>query len=79
MMVCMSCGVKMELLKIGVPAMPVGKVGPYEIYSADLYGCPKCGASVLSDFGSQPYGKYDDRDEAFRKTEDAGGITFIDK
>ena len=52
--VCGSCHCEMRPEKNGVGLLDMASYGPYEIYDADLWKCPKCGMTVIGGFALGP-------------------------
>ena len=48
--VCAKCEVEMRPEKNGVGVLDMAEFGPYKIWDADLYKCPKCGYEVIVGF-----------------------------
>ena len=63
MMACVGCGSFLKIKKNGVSVeelMPDGGGGwqPYKLWSADLYGCERCGVEVVAGFGHGPVAEH---------------------
>jgi competence CoiA-like predicted nuclease len=57
---CTACSVFMRCAKTGTHVMTVSKNGPYELWHADRFECPKCNASVAVNYGDQPVARHFD-------------------
>ncbi len=58
--VCVKCHCELHPEKNGVGVLDMANHGPYELYDADLWKCPKCGLEVVGGFGDGPIsGHYD--------------------
>jgi len=49
--VCVKCQVEMKPEKNGVGVLDITAFGPYKIWVADKWKCPKCGYEVIVGFG----------------------------
>ena len=63
MMACVGCGYFLKIKKNGVSIeelMPdgAGNWQGYKLWSADLYGCERCGAEIVAGFGSGPMAEH---------------------
>jgi hypothetical protein len=57
--VCVKCETDMRPKKNGVYVLDHAKViGPYKLWSADLWVCPACEAEVVVGFGNSPMEHY---------------------
>lgn len=52
--VCTKCNCELHPEKNGVGILDMAKFGPYELYDADLWKCPKCGLEVVGGFAYNP-------------------------
>jgi len=52
--VCPKCNCELHSHENGVGVVDMAKFGPYEIWNADLWKCPKCGIEVVGGFGKGP-------------------------
>lgn len=59
--ICASCGHEMRVLRVGVVAEAVARIGAYYKASADMYGCDLCGARVLVGM-ARPFARPSDPD-----------------
>ena len=57
-LVCPSCQIEMRALECGVAAEAMTVDGPYQLYSVDLFACPKCRREVLGGFGASPIAEH---------------------
>jgi len=53
MPVCVKCSVNMRCEKNGVEVLDIASFGPYKIWAADKYKCPKCGNEVVVGFARE--------------------------
>jgi hypothetical protein len=56
--ICVTCQVQMRCQKTGVDVELMAGDMPYQIWSADLFACEKCGISVISGFGNRPVAEH---------------------
>ena len=49
--VCVKCEVEMRPEKNDVGVLDMADFGPYKLWSADKYKCPKCGYEIVVGFG----------------------------
>ncbi len=52
--VCAKCCCELRPETNGVGVLDMADYGPYELYDADLWKCPKCGLEVVGGFASGP-------------------------
>ena len=52
--VCTRCCCELHPEKNGVGVLDTNDNGPYELFDADLWKCPKCGIEVVGGFGCGP-------------------------
>jgi len=52
--VCNSCSCEMIPFVNGVGVLDHADFGPYSLWDADLWQCPKCGKEVIGGFGQGP-------------------------
>lgn len=57
-LICPACHVQMKTTKIGQPVELMTVDGPYQLFMADQYGCPKCGHEVISSLGPAPISEH---------------------
>ena len=58
MKVCAKCKVVLRCKENDVGAIECADFGPYQLWSADLWECPTCGAAVLVGFGARPIAQH---------------------
>ena len=51
--VCVKCQVEMRPEKNGIGVLDMADFGPYKIWDADKWKCPKCAIEVIIGFGQQ--------------------------
>ena len=51
--VCVKCQTEMKPETNGVGVLDIADFGPYKIWDADKWKCPKCGIEVIIGFGEQ--------------------------
>ena len=56
--VCPKCHVEMRPEHNGVGVLDLADFGPYELYDADLWKCPNCGAEVIGGFANGPISQH---------------------
>jgi len=71
--VCAKCSCELRPEKNGVGVLDMAEFGPYELYDADLWRCPKCGMEVVGGFGYNSISRHSDPDfqnmiEHYKKT-----------
>jgi len=49
--VCMKCKCELHPEKNGIGVLDMAWFGPYELFDADMWKCPKCGLEVVGGFG----------------------------
>ncbi len=52
--VCAKCCCELHPETNGVGVLDTNDNGPYELFDADLWKCPKCGIEVVGGFGNGP-------------------------
>ncbi len=52
--VCKKCNCELRPETNGVGVLDMADWGPYALYDADLWRCPKCGMEVVGGFGCGP-------------------------
>lgn len=52
--VCGQCHCELRPETNGIGLLDMAEFGPYEVYDADLWKCPKCGMTVIGGFGYGP-------------------------
>jgi len=52
--ICVSCQVEYRPEKNGVRVCEYASFGPYKIYQADLWKCPKCDHLIIHGYGRNP-------------------------
>lgn len=52
--VCKKCHCEMRPETNGVGVLDMADWGPYKLFDADLWKCPKCGIEVVGGFGNGP-------------------------
>jgi len=52
--VCRKCQCELRPEKNSVGLLDMADFGPYELFDADLWKCPKCGYEVIGGFGNGP-------------------------
>lgn len=60
--VCLKCHCELHPEKNDVGVLDMAKFGPYQLYSADLWKCPKCGMQVVGGFGFGPIANHFEAD-----------------
>lgn len=60
--VCPECQCEMRPETNGVGVLDYNDNGPYAIYDADLWKCPRCGKEVIGGFGQGPIARHHDSD-----------------
>jgi len=50
--VCVECRVEMRPETNGIGVLDMANFGPYKIWHADKWKCPKCGYEIVMGFGS---------------------------
>jgi len=74
--VCAKCNIRyepkrnrsateMRPKKNGVYVIEMADFGPYKVWHADLWECPKCGHLTIAGFGTEPMAEH--YDEKFQK------------
>jgi hypothetical protein len=53
-MVCVSCEVELKPKENGVLVIEEASFGPYKIWYADVWKCPKCQTETVAGFGHDP-------------------------
>ncbi len=53
-MVCVACHVELRPEKNGTIVIEMASFGPYKIWDADTWKCPKCGIEIVAGFGKVP-------------------------
>lgn len=56
--VCVKCHCELRPEENGVGVLDMADYGPYELYDADLWKCPKCGLEVIGGFGEYPISEH---------------------
>lgn len=56
--VCGKCHCELRPETNGIGLLDMASFGPYEIFDADLWKCPKCGMTVIGGFGFGPLSAY---------------------
>lgn len=57
-MVCVNCHVEFRPEKNGTIVIETASFGPYKIWEADTWKCPKCNVEVVCGFGQQPIAEH---------------------
>lgn len=52
--VCSTCETEMRASTNGVGVVDYSSFGPYKVWEADEYECPKCSIKVVVGFAEQP-------------------------
>ena len=52
--VCTKCHCELRPETNGIGVLDMNDNGPYELYDADLWKCPKCGIEIIGGFGFNP-------------------------
>ena len=52
--VCSQCQIELRPHKNGVEVIDYNDNGPYELWFADEWACPKCGVKIVLGFGDGP-------------------------
>lgn len=60
--VCPECQCEMRPKKNGVGVLDHADFGPYALYDADLWACPRCGKQVIGGFATGPISRHHDPD-----------------
>ncbi len=63
MIVCAKCQVELRCEKSGIAVVEMARAcgtpeGPYQIWHADLYKCPVCGAEIVTGFANEPLAQH---------------------
>jgi len=68
--ICVYCQTEFKIIKTGayVIDMFLQPPQPYKIWSADVWGCPRCGKQIVQGFGSKPL--YEHFEENFKENLD---------
>jgi hypothetical protein len=53
-MVCVPCEVELKPQENGVLVIETAAFGPYKVWYADLWRCPKCDHETVAGFGNGP-------------------------
>jgi len=56
--ICVRCGRHMRLKKIGILVKETGNSEGNQVWSSDMWECPKCKHQVLLGFGQEPLTVY---------------------
>lgn len=56
--ICVPCKVQMKVRKNGVDLELMAGSNPYQIWSGDLYECPRCSVQIVSGFGKEPVAQH---------------------
>jgi len=65
---CYDCLVEMKCVQNGIYVIEQDDKGyPYKLWSADLWMCPECGATVIRNFADRPICHYSADRERFDK------------
>jgi hypothetical protein len=56
--VCVPCQVEYKPELNEILAIEMASFGPYKVWSADLWKCPKCGHEIVSGFGHAPLNEH---------------------
>jgi hypothetical protein len=60
--VCPKCHCELRPETNGVGILDMADWGPYELYDADLWKCPKCGIEVVGGFAFDPISQHFEED-----------------
>lgn len=60
--VCAKCNCELRPETNGVGVLDMAEYGPYELYDADLWKCPRCGMEVIGGFALSPISAHYDPD-----------------
>lgn len=52
--VCLTCGCELRPEQNGVGVLDMADYGPYELWDADIWKCPRCGIQMVGGFGCGP-------------------------
>ena len=64
--VCVKCNTEFRPERNGIGLLDMADFGPYRIWEADLYKCPKCGTEIVVSFGHQAISEhYQDEFEGY--------------
>ena len=77
--VCVKCNCELRPEKNGVGVLEMADFGPYQVFDADLWKCPKCGLEVVGGFGCGPIAAH--YEETFQRVVDgykARGLLIVD-
>ncbi len=71
--VCVKCQCEMRCVKTGADIVVMSGCEPYQIWQADIFGCPSCGVEVIAGWASKPWkAQHDpDFDELVSRLQDA--------
>ena len=53
-MVCVTCQVELRCETNGTTVIETASFGPYKVWDADTWKCPKCGVEIIAGFGNKP-------------------------
>ena len=73
--VCSPCEVEMRPFKNGVVVVDYAERGPYQLWEADEWACPKCKHKIVVGFGAGPVareGSGEDLSLIVRRAAEAG-------
>ena len=56
--VCKKCNCELRPETNGVGLLDMADYGPYELYNADLWKCPKCGIEIVGGFAMEPISRH---------------------
>jgi hypothetical protein len=53
-LVCVACEIELMPEVNGTLVIETASFGPYKVWDADTWKCPKCGVEVVTGFGQRP-------------------------
>ena len=53
--ICSKCQINLRPVKNGVEVLELADFGPYRLWEADEYECPRCRIRIITGFGFSPY------------------------
>ena len=77
-MVCVTCEVELKPLENSVLVIEMASFGPYKVWNADVWKCPKCFHKTVAGFGNSPiHEHYEDGFAEWLETEKASGRRIV--
>jgi hypothetical protein len=54
-----ACRCEFQIRQSGVSVLEISSaIGPYRLWKADLWACPRCQTRIISGYGAQPYSEH---------------------